>query len=237
MKKIFISLILINLCWQSNAQKSINLESIDLNFSPKKIFQHYENLRIKITEDIKILSSKIKRDKKNKEYIGKLKELISKKHSVNLIESYVWTIPIDKTKEHTEENSKEWLIEYDMVSHSTVDSTAYFKEVIFPSINFLEEPNGKFVALNTRSNNNIPTKKWCMIISNILTTDLGQSKHKNIKLFDTEYTFREWSNDELVYILISPTQMKGSIRFFIISKVHFNDLKGEFSEGSWLFLK
>ncbi|WP_405397794.1 hypothetical protein [Maribacter sp. Asnod2-G09] len=241
MKKIFISVLLITFGYLANAQNTINLENVNTNFSAKKVVEEYEDERNKILEEINILSSKIENEKKdkkkNKENRKELSRLILKKYEVNSIESYTWSIPIDEDKELSDENSKNWLIEYDMVSFSTADSTANFKEIFFPSINFFEEPNGGFVALNTRTNNDIPTKEYFTILNTTLDKKFGKPISKNIELFDIDYLYNEYSNDQLVYLLICPNKMEGSIRLFIINKTYLDDLKGEFSEGNWLFLK
>lgn len=232
---ILLSLVMIASC-QVDAQKSINLETIDLGFSAEKYYENNKSLRKQISKDIKALSLKIESDQKNKDYKKKLKELIDKKYAINLIERSVWTVAIDETKEQTEENSKDWLVEYDMSSHSTVDSTAYFKEVIFPVINFFEEPNGEFVALNVISNSDIPTKDWFATMSKTLTKSCGEPKEKDFAFYD-EYKFIEWNSDEFIYVLVVSKEMKGRIRFFIVNKAHINDIRQEFAEGSWRFLR
>lgn len=232
---ILLSLVMIVSC-QVDAQKSINLETIDLGFSAEKYYENNKSLRKQISEDIKILSLKIESDPKNKDYKKKFKELVDKKYAINFIETSVWTVAIDETKEQTKENSKELLVEYEMLSHSTADSTACFKEVVFPVIDFFEESNGKFVALSARSNREIPTKDWFTSINKTLTKSFGQPKEKEFAIYD-EYKFIEWKSDELVYVLVVSKEMKGSIRFFIVNKLHVNDIKQEFSEGSWRFLR
>jgi len=225
---------------QLMAQESVDLENIALNFSPIKIVETYDSARDTIQREIEAIRLTIaqeKSKKKNKLHKIQIRKLISKKYTINNIDSYIWKKPLDDNKELTEDNEKEWLTEYEMTSFSNTDTTAYFRDVIFNNIDFFEAPDGMFVALHTQTDTEVSLQENITKIETTLTQKYGAKKSKIETPYSIALSYNEWQTEEIIYIVIYPSNNEGSIRMFIVNKEYINDLRDEFSEGVWLFLR
>ncbi|QCE43389.1 hypothetical protein [Psychroserpens sp. NJDZ02] len=245
MKRTFtLLLLLITLGYQTNAQNSINLEEINNAFVPKDYIKPSEDQKNILNKELNILFDKIFTKKNaSKQDTLKYKKIEFELSKINTFKIDSLYHVIDEEKVWNDDNKKKWAVSYNMMSYSSVDSTAYFKDIYFPKVSFLENLNGEFIALSALTNYNKPVPKNLEKLYRQLTMKYGQPNKKKIRtLGRNKYSF-EWVSDLLVYNLISDTdeysfsETNYNFRLYIINKDYNDFVRGRNRVGDWVDLK
>lgn len=246
MKRTFTLLVLliITLGCQTNAQNNINLEEINNAFVPKDFIKPSEDLKNILNKELNILLDKIFTKKNaSKQDTLRYKKIEFKLSKINTFKIDSLYHIIDEEKIWSDTNKKKWAVSYNMMSYSSLDSTAYFKNIYFPKVSFLESLDGEFIALSALTHYNKPMPENLKELYKQLTIKYGRPNKKEIRaLGRNKYSF-EWISDLLVYNMISDTdehsfnETNYDFRLYIINKDYNDFVRGKNPVGDWIDLK
>jgi len=245
MNKIFTTLLLMTLLGcQGNSQNSINLEDMDIEFHPKKFIKPFKKRRDNLNKESDILFDKIfvKKNASRQDTL-KYKKIELELLEINSFKTDTLYHIIDEEKVWSDENKKKWAISYNMMSYSNRDSTAYFKNIYFPKVSFVESLEGLFIALSATTNYKKPKPEDFEELYLQLTKKFGQPKKKKIRSFGRDKYSFEWMDNVLVYTMISNTDEYSfdknnyDIHLYIINKNYNDFVKGKNGTGDWIDLK
>jgi len=245
MKRILTSLVLITLLGcQGHPQNNINLEEINNDFLPKQFMKPFENKKDILNKESKMLFDKIFTQKKaSKQDTIRYQAVEFELSKINRYKIDSLYHVIDEEKVWSDENKKKWAISYNMMSFSSIDTLAYFKDIYFPKVSFIENLNGKFIALSATTSYNKPTYKDFEKLYRLLTKKFGKPKKNKIRAFARDKYSFEWESNLLVYNMISDTdeysfkKSNHNLRLYVINKDYSNFIKGKIGVGDWIELK
>ncbi|WP_378182954.1 hypothetical protein [Aquimarina sp. SS2-1] len=230
--------------YKGNSQTSINLEAIDTNFSPSNFVAPFKEHSKNLNNELDVLSQKIF-DQKNatKQDTLTYKKINLELSEINIFKTDTLFHLIDKEKMWSDENIKKWAISYDMMSYSSLDSTAHFRHIYFPKVSFVENLEGQLVVLSATTSYQKPNPKEFEEFYKLLSKKFGEPQKRKIRsLGKDKYTF-EWIGDKFVYQMVSHTneasfkENKHNLRFYVVHKEYNDFVKGKISSGDWIDLK
>lgn len=245
MKNLIIFLLLLILVGcQVDAQKSINLEEIGVDFNIKGYIKPYEDKRSALQKKSKMFFKKIFTDKN----ASKQDTLAYKKIQSELLEINSFKVDslyhvIDEEKIWSDENKKKWAVSCGMMSYASIDRTSYFKSINFPKVSFLQDLKGGFIAVSATTHYRKPNPKDFKSLYKYLCEKYGKPKVKKIRaMAKNKYSF-QWVGEKLVYNMISDVDeysfenTKYNLHFYVINKKYNEFVRGKIGIGDWIDLK
>lgn len=225
MKHYSVLIFLVLFSCQTQTPNKINLELIDNSFKVKSFYQR------KINSTNKILDL----EGKDQFEIDTLNYYPSNSLDENDLEispkNGFWT--------SKQEFVKRFGYEYSTDIVSPKDSLAYFKNIVFPSINMIENKNGDFVSLVAKKGyyNEFELAKKEL---NILKNELSKINGKPIENRKRNQSSYSWTtNNSSIHIILikkSESDNDSKLLFFNISKQYTEDIK-LITEGEWTYLQ